>query len=168
MKRSDFSSMNCSIARSLNIFGEWWTLLIVRDLFLGNNRFNGLQKNLGISKKVLVDRLSTLLEEGVIEKCETGTNRHFYKLTEKGLALEPILLSIMQWGDKWHYENQPPIMLKHNLCGEITEPALQCTHCKQPLHFKDVTGLRGPSMSDERYQHWQDFKLWIAKNSEDA
>ena len=103
MRRQRFASMACPIARSLDIIGEWWTLLIVRDLARGINRFDTLQEDLGIARNMLTVRLQTLLDHGVIERhCyQQRPERFEYHLTEKGAELTAVLRALKQWGERW-------------------------------------------------------------------
>src|ERR671933_359102 len=103
MQRTTFSTMACSIARSLDVVGEPWTPLVIRDLWLGRNKFDEIQRNLGISRKVLTQRLQTLLNEGVVERKPylREPERFEYVLTEKGDDLMNVLLALMAWGDRW-------------------------------------------------------------------
>lgn len=156
MKRTDFSAMACSAARTLDIIGEWWTLLIIRDLFLGNRRFSGLQTGLGISKKVLTDRLETLLAEDIVEMKPYGEagQRHEYHLTQKGRELGPVLLSLMAWGDKWVFEGRVPVELTHKKCGHRTTAVTVCSCCGEPINFGDLSGNPGETMPEKEQQRW--------------
>ena len=102
MKYKTFDHMNCSLAQTLNIVGERWTLLILRDAFFGTKRFSQFERSLGIAKNILSTRLNTLVDEGIMERREsTEDGRTEYVLTEQGLDLQPILLSMTHWGDKY-------------------------------------------------------------------
>jgi DNA-binding HxlR family transcriptional regulator len=102
MKYKTFDHMNCSLAQTLAIIGERWTLLILRDAFFGSCRFNQFERNLGIAKNILSTRLSMLIEEGILERREASEEKRTeYVLTEQGLALQPILLSMTHWGDRY-------------------------------------------------------------------
>lgn len=160
MKRTEFSGMYCSAARTLDIVGEWWTLLILRDLFLGNHRFNGLQKNLGISKKVLADRLETLLTEGIIslESYGEGGKRFEYRLTLKGQELGPVLLSLMAWGDKWIFNKKPPVELTHTTCGQPTTVETVCSSCGKPINFPNLEGRPGTGVPEQERERWRQLK----------
>ena len=92
--------MNCSLAQTLDVIGERWTVLILRDAFFGTTRFDDFRKRLGVARNILADRLRHLVEEGVLAKSGGGSRRTEYRLTEKGLDLFPILLAIAHWGDK--------------------------------------------------------------------
>lgn len=100
MKLKSFEHFNCSLAQTLSVIGEHWTLLIIRDVFFGLRRFDQFQKDLGIARNILSDRLKKLVEAGVLEKSE-GTGHPEYRLTDKGLALQPILVAMTQWGDEF-------------------------------------------------------------------
>src|ERR1700747_1813587 len=109
MLKRDYDGQNCSVARALEIVGERWTLLIVRDLFLGLRRFDQLQENLGIARNVLTDRLNRLVDEGIVERVRYSERpeRFEYRLTAKGRELGLVLLALMQWGDR-HISTKPP------------------------------------------------------------
>jgi DNA-binding HxlR family transcriptional regulator len=98
MKLKTFEHFNCSLAQTLSVIGEHWTMLIIRDAFFGLRRFDEFQKNLGIARNVLSDRLKKLVRAGVLSKSE-GPGHPEYRLTEKGLALQPIMIAMTQWGD---------------------------------------------------------------------
>ncbi len=103
MRRQSFASMACPIARTLDIVGEWWTLLILRDLARGINRFDTLQQELGIARNILTVRLQTLLDHGLIERqCyQQRPERFEYRLTEKGVEMNAVLQALKQWGERW-------------------------------------------------------------------
>ncbi|MGO4329493.1 winged helix-turn-helix transcriptional regulator [Cupriavidus sp. 2TAF22] len=115
--------MNCSIARALEQVGEWWTLLIVRECALGTTRFDDFQDHLGIARNVLTARLNRLIEHGVLDKvlAEGSERRTEYRLTEKGEALYPVLIALMQWGDKWCGHEAPLRLVEHS-SGLPVEP----------------------------------------------
>lgn len=108
--KTDLSALNCSLARSLEIVGDWWTLLIVRDAFLGIRRFGDFQKSLGIAKNILAARLEGLTANGVLERGGPAS-RPTYQLTGKGHALLPAIVALMQWGDQWASAGNPPVIV---------------------------------------------------------
>lgn len=167
MKRSDFSNMACSTARTLDLIGEWWTPLIIRDLLLGNRRFEGLRKNLGISKKILTDRLQSLLASGIIVKrlYEQSPPRYEYVLTEMGEELGPILLAMVSWGDKWLSGGKPPLKITHNDCGQTLKVQVVCAACGKPVNFNDNTAKPGPGMSKEQAAIWLNLKKEISSQN---
>jgi DNA-binding HxlR family transcriptional regulator len=123
MYRKTFDGMNCSIARALDQVGEWWSLLIVRECTLGTTRFDDFQRRLGIARNVLTARLNRLVEHGVLDKvvAEGSERRTEYRLTEKGEALYPVLVALMQWGDQW-CEHKAPLRLVEHRSGKPVEP----------------------------------------------
>jgi DNA-binding HxlR family transcriptional regulator len=146
MQRTDFGEMACSIARTLDVIGEPWSPLILRDVWAGFSRFEQLQEDLGISRKVLTERLNHLVEHGVLERRPYDRRpRYDYVLTEKGAELVGLLMVMVAWGDKWLAGNAgPPVLYRHHACGELTRVDLRCAHCGQPLHSSDVELLPGP------------------------
>jgi DNA-binding HxlR family transcriptional regulator len=149
MKRSTVDHLNCSIARSLEILGEWWTMLVLRDAFFGVRRFEDFIADLRISRGILTDRLSTLVEHGILERVryQERPDRFEYRLTDKGRYLFPVLMALMHWGDTWlspHEVGGAPVVITHDACGhDITGP-MQCPHCHQPVDVRDVTAQAGP------------------------
>ena len=109
MLRRDYLGQNCSIARTLELVGDRWTLLVIRDVFLGRRRFDELSESLGVATNVLSDRLNRLVNEGILvrEPQEERPDRFEYRLTDKGRALNVVLLALMQWGDR-HISAKPP------------------------------------------------------------
>ena len=108
--KTDLSELNCSLARTLEVVGDWWTLLIVRDAFLGVRRFGDFQNSLGIAKNILSVRLQRLAANGILER-GGSEKRPAYQLTERGRALLPALVALMQWGDRWVSANKPPVIV---------------------------------------------------------
>jgi DNA-binding HxlR family transcriptional regulator len=113
MLKRGYEGQNCSIARTLEIVGERWTLLIIRDVFLGLRRFDQLQESLGVARNVLTDRLSRLVEEGILERVQYNERppRFEYRLTDKGRQLNVALTALRQWGDQ-HLSQKPPRLLR--------------------------------------------------------
>jgi len=124
--------MRCSVARTLDVIGEWWTMLIMRDAFKGVTRFEDFHRNLGIARTVLSTRLDRLVEAGIFTRRPYSDHppRSEYLLTEKGRDLFPVLVTLMQWGDRWTADDDgPPLRLVHEPCGHDTSPRLACEHC---------------------------------------
>ena len=141
MKWQELADQHCSVARSLAVVGDRWTLMIVRDLFLGASRFDTLQRQLGISRTILTDRLGLLEKEGVVRKLayQDKPVRYKYLLTEKGLDLYPVIIGLMHWGDK-HYAGEagPPIIHHHVNCDHDFEPVVSCSECGEALNPLDT------------------------------
>jgi DNA-binding HxlR family transcriptional regulator len=136
MKRTSFADMHCSIARTLEVVGEWWTLLILRDAFRGVSRFDDFQQGLGIARNVLTARLTTLVNHGILERhrYQEHPGRYEYRLTERGLDLFPVIASLLRWGDRWAADpDGPPVVLVHEACGHDAQPVLTCSHCGSPV-----------------------------------
>jgi DNA-binding HxlR family transcriptional regulator len=151
MRRVSFADMDCSIARSLEVLGEWWTLLIVRDAFFGVTRFEEFQSRLGIARNILTTRLDTLVDSGVLERrsYDEARSRYDYVLTEKGRALWPVLTTIRQWGDDWVVEpGLEPVRMVHTGCGAHTRAELACEHCGEWLTLAEVRAVPGPGLEE--------------------
>ncbi|MFI5610285.1 winged helix-turn-helix transcriptional regulator [Amycolatopsis sp. NPDC051903] len=149
MRRKSFADFDCSIAQTLEVVGEWWTLLIVRDLFgfKGHNRFEELQEDLGISRNILTERLEGLIRNGVVEKRAYQENppRYEYHLTRKGKDLFPIMMALLNWGDKWATgPDGPPVLLHHTTCDHDAHAVATCSHCGEPFTGRTVEGRDAP------------------------
>ena len=141
MKWNELASEDCSLARSLAVLGDRWTLLILRDAFLRVRRFDDFQERLGIARRVLAERLSVLVEQGVLTKVayQERPTRYEYRLTKKGLGLYPVILSLVHWGDE-HYAGRqgPPVHHRHKTCGHRFQSVLCCSECGEAVGAKDV------------------------------
>ncbi len=147
MRKVSFADMNCSIAQTLELVGEWWSLLIVRDVFLGVRRFDEFVERLGISRNVLTDRLDQLVAAEILERrpYDPGRGRYDYVLTERGRALWPVLTALRQWGDEWLVgEGNEPIVLRHVGCGQVTHVEAACSECGERLDARSVRAEPGP------------------------
>lgn len=130
--RIDLSDFECSVARTLDLVGDKWTLLVIRDAFYGVRRFEDFTRDLGIARNVLTDRLGRLVEAEILEKqqYEQRPPRHEYRLTRKGRELFGVLLTLMHWGDTWAPADEgPPVDLIHHDCGEATHAVASCARC---------------------------------------
>ena len=150
MKRASFEDMHCSVAQALEIVGEWWTLLIIRDCFMGVTRFSDFQEDLGIARNVLATRLDRLVEAGVLVQVPYQQHplRHDYKLTEKGRDLWHLLTALRQWGDRWEAPDGPPVQLVHRTCGNIASAEPVCSECGEPMDPFNVRAVAGPGDTD--------------------
>jgi DNA-binding HxlR family transcriptional regulator len=147
MQRTQFGEMACSIARTMDVIGEPWSPLIVRNIYIGITRFDQLQQSLGISRKVLAERLRWLTDTGVLARREYSAKpaRSEYVLTDKGLELFDVLMVMVRWGDRWLAgEAGPPVLYRHHACGQISHVDLHCSVCDQPMHATDIDVLPGP------------------------
>jgi DNA-binding HxlR family transcriptional regulator len=152
MLGNDYSSQTCSIAGALEVVGERWSLLLVRNVFLGLRRFDQMQANLGIARNVLQARLTKLVDQGVLEKrlYQQHPPRHEYRLTEKGLDLWPTVVALMQWGDRYAAPSAgPPVLLEHRDCGGRVDEHRTCEKCGKPLSVREARALPGPGASPD-------------------
>src|SRR5215472_10729049 len=141
MRWQDLARENCSLARTLAVIGDRWTLLILRDAFLRVRRFEDFERSLKIARRVLSERLSLLVEEGILARVpyQEKPTRYEYRLTDKGLDLYPAILSLVHWGDK-HYANRngPPVIHRHIKCGHDFRSVLTCSECGEPVIAREV------------------------------
>ncbi|MEW9552587.1 winged helix-turn-helix transcriptional regulator [Nonomuraea sp. NPDC050783] len=146
MTRTSLAGVTCSIARAADVVGDAWSLLIMRDVLVGITRFDDLATDLGISRKILAARLSRLVEEGILvrERYQDRPPREHYLATGKGRELYPVLLALMNWGDRWYAgEDGPPVRIRHLDCGHDTAPVTACAHCGTELTTDNTTQLPG-------------------------
>lgn len=146
MKWDDVDQQVCSVARALSVVGERWTLLIVRDAFKGTRRFDEFYRNLGVTRHRLAERLNGLVAAGVMTKVPYTDRpvRYEYRLTRKGLALYPVLLTLSHWGDEWLAGPEgAPTEYWHSRCGKVTQPQATCAHCGDPLRPEEVVARHG-------------------------
>jgi DNA-binding HxlR family transcriptional regulator len=147
MQRTRFGDLACSIARTLDVIGEPWSPLILRDIYVGINRFEQIQQELDISRKVLTERLKWLVEKEVLQRHAYSERppRYEYRLTAKGLELCDLLLVMVRWGDRWTAgEAGPPVLYQHHACGQVSHVELRCSVCAEPMRATDVDVLPGP------------------------
>jgi DNA-binding HxlR family transcriptional regulator len=140
----------CSIARALEVLGERWTLLVVRDALLGVRRFDDFQHSLGVARNVLTDRLKRLVEAGVLERVpyQDRPQRFEYQLTAIGYELATPVVGLMHWGDRHLAEpGGPPRLTRHRECGGALQTALVCADCGQSVSPADLDVLPGPGLS---------------------
>jgi DNA-binding HxlR family transcriptional regulator len=123
--KTDLSELNCSLARTLEVVGDWWTLLIIRDAFLGVRRFGDFRKSTGIAKNILTVRLERLAANGIVDR-GGPERRPVYQLTERGRALLPAVVALMQWGDQWVSANKPPVIVTDEKGRPVASVELSC------------------------------------------
>jgi DNA-binding HxlR family transcriptional regulator len=141
--------LNCSIFRAMDVLSDRWTILVLREAFTGVRRFTEMQRDLGVARNVLTDRLNTLVDAGVLERVQYQERpvRHEYRLTEMGRDLQPALMTLMQWGDRHLSPHGPPALVEHTACGHDTDALLVCSHCREPLTTRNVRLKPGPGLS---------------------
>jgi DNA-binding HxlR family transcriptional regulator len=146
-RRQWVSNEVCSVAQTLEIVGERWTMLLLREAFLGTRRFEGFQHNIGCARNILSDRLHKLVGNGILERRRYHDRppRFEYRLTQKGIDLYPILVTLMRWGDRYVADERgPAIVLEHKACGHETTPELVCSHCGERVHARTMRARVGP------------------------
>jgi DNA-binding HxlR family transcriptional regulator len=147
VKRTSFAAWPCSIARTVDLVGDWWTPLVLREAFYGVTRFDEFERTLGIGRNVLAQRLNRLVEVGMIDRVAYQHNppRHDYVLTEMGREFFPVLAAIHRWGDRWLATDAgPPVVLHHDTCGHDTYAEVVCARCREPLLVDEVSARLGP------------------------
>lgn len=155
MRWDDLGNETCSVARTLSVIGDRWTLIILRDCFMGVRRFDEFEQSLKVTRHVLADRLKKLVNEGVLRKEPYGDApvRHQYRLTEKGFALYPILMSIVHWGDNHKADARgAPIVHRHKTCGHQMHGELVCSECGEVLDARAVEAMAGPGFTSPAKQ----------------
>jgi DNA-binding HxlR family transcriptional regulator len=147
--RAAFSAQNCSVARTLSVVGEKWTLLVLREAFYGVRRFSDFQANLGIARNLLTARLTTLVDHGILDRQAyqepNSRARQEYRLTPKGRDLLPAIIALMQWGDTYLADDiGPAVIIEHNECGGPVHTELRCAHDHGPLTARQTHPIPGP------------------------
>jgi DNA-binding HxlR family transcriptional regulator len=141
MKRTGFATWPCSIARSVDLLGDWWTPLVLREAFLGVRRFDDMQRSLGIGRNVLTQRLKRLVDEGMLDRVryQEKPDRYEYVLTEKGRDFYPVLAAMSAWGDRWLSGDEgPPVIFHHKPCDHDMSAKVVCSECGEEIKVRDV------------------------------
>ena len=158
MKRISFSDRRCSLAQSLEVIGEWWTLLIIREAYFGTRRFSDFQSRLGIARNVLSERLERLVVNDLLKKepASPGAKRAHYRLTDKGRDLLPVVVALVQWGDRWvSGPENAPVRLIDRATGDAIGDIRVQTKDGRPLALHDIGLEPGPGADEairERFQ----------------
>jgi DNA-binding HxlR family transcriptional regulator len=163
MQHKNLGNMQCPIARSLERVGEWWSILILRDAFLGSTRFDQFQKSLGIAPNMLTRRLNTLVESGLLERRRYSERppRYEYVLTERGRDFRPVLWTLVAWGNKHFAPEGESVVLVDAQTGERAEPVLVDKRSGRQMRHPDFTTTSGPAADErtrERYARYE--KEW--------
>lgn len=149
MKWENIGGQTCSVARTLSVIGDRWTLWVLRCAFLGARRFDDFQAESGISRHLLSERLSRLVDEGIFRKNLYNEHppRYEYRFTQKGMELYPVMYALLGWGDKYKAEETgPPVLLQHKTCGHVNTPHMVCSHCGEPSPPDSLNLLPGPGL----------------------
>ena len=152
MELKSFAGMDCSVAQCLEVVGDRWTMLILRDAFMGVTRFEDLQRRLGISRNILQLRLSKLVDADVLVRVPYSEHppRYDYRLTDKGRDLWPVLTAMRQWGDRYAAPAGPPVEIIHKTCSSRCDAVLVCDSCGERLGPRDVRAVPGEGRTFER------------------
>jgi DNA-binding HxlR family transcriptional regulator len=144
MLKRDYPTQYCSMASTLEIIGERWTILIVRDIFLGVRRFDDLQRKLGVARNILQTRLERLVDHGILVKrpYQERPVRYEYRLTAKGADLWPVLVSLLHWGDRHAIDGEPPVVLVHRECGGELDDRRRCVACGADVSVTEAQAVR--------------------------
>jgi DNA-binding HxlR family transcriptional regulator len=141
MRWADIADTRCSIARALSVVGDRWTLLVLREAFLGTTRFEDYRAHTGAARHLVAERLSHLVEHGVLERVPYSERppRFEYRLTPKGDGLYPVIVGLLAWGDHWMaHDDGPSMTVVHEPCGATVTPELRCPSCEGPVDVADV------------------------------
>src|SRR3954468_23923624 len=147
MRRTSFAHWPCSVARTMDLLGDAWTPLVLREAFYGIRRFDEFQQELGIARNTLTDRLRRLVDEGLLEQrhYQDEPRRYDYVLTEKGRDFFGVLAAMSRWGDRWLAGDEgAPVAFHHDTCGHDTEAEVVCAVCREPLRAEDTSMRMGP------------------------
>ena len=161
MKSNKYDVMNCSTAKALELIGEWWTMLILREAFFGTRRFEDFQKHLGIARNILTARLKKLSDSGVLERVpvKEGAKRHEYRLTPMGRDLYPTLIAMTQWGDRWLHKAGAPVRFVEHATGEDIADVAILSKDGRVLDARDMVLLPGPGANEETIERLRLLKL---------
>ena len=150
VRRTDTSTWPCTIARSVDVLGDHWNLLLIRQACLGTRRFDDFQAALGIGRNILSQRLNRLVDEGLLTRVEYQPNppRHEYRLTDKGREVYPILAAMAAWGERWLSGPEgTPLVLHHATCDHDMRAVVVCSECNEPLNVREVLAKPGPGFA---------------------
>ena len=150
MKRTDTSEWPCTIARSVSVLGDHWNLLIIRQACLGSRRFEEFQAALGIGRNILTQRLTRLVDEGLLARVpyQDHPPRVDYRLTDKGREVYPILAAMAAWGERWMTGPEgTPLVLHHTTCDHDMHAVVVCSECSESLDVREVRALPGPGLA---------------------
>src|SRR3979409_371974 len=155
MKWDALEEEPCSLARTIGVIGDRWSLLILRECFLRTRRFEGFQSALGITRHLLAERLKKLVRQGVLRRIpyQESPKRHEYILTQKGLDLYPVMMALVHWGDTHMVDERGrPLLHEHRKCGKTFDPVMICSECGEPLLAKEVHTHPGPAQAEAGLQ----------------
>ena len=152
MHKADLSALPCSLARTLQVVGEWWTLLVLRDVCFGWTRFEEIHEHLGVARNILTVRLDSLVANGMVTRVryQQRPDRFEYLPTAMARDFVPVLLAMVAWGDRWVSPDGPPVLFVHTPCGHTTTATVACSACGEPLAGGELTVQRGPGLPGDQ------------------
>jgi DNA-binding HxlR family transcriptional regulator len=153
MRASELVKMTCTVARSVDVIGDPWTMMIIKELFLGQRRFDAIQTYTGVSPHLLSVRMKRLEKHGIVQRLvyQQRPVRYEYRLTEKGLDLWTILIAFKDWSAKWsEWPAGEPLAIRHKACSHVTPLKVVCSHCNEPINARDVRTEMSAGMIAER------------------
>lgn len=152
MGRASLSLQTCTVARSVALVGNEWSILILRETFMGSRRFDDFLRQTGMSSHLLSQRLKALEADGILrrEAYSERPPRYEYRLTEKGRDLWPVIVAIKQWGDRWLIDGDSPVAIEHKNCGQVTRVEMTCACCGEPMQARDAIPRLSISLEQER------------------
>ncbi len=168
MREHEIGELSCSLAHGISVIGDAWTLLLLRELFLGSRRFEQFQAQTGMAPRLLSERIKRLLEAQIIVRhpYQQRPQRFEYRLSDKGLELYPVIVALSRWGSRWADKPQQAesVQLQHIPCGQACEPVLVCSACHAPLHAREVRVTLSPALAEQRRQRQQAFMQRVRVN----
>ncbi len=172
MARNKIDSLNCSLAETLNLIGEWWTILVLREAFFGTRRFEDFQQHLGIARNILTARLNSLCDSGILQRVpvKQGAKRHEYRLTTMGRDLLTVIIVLTQWGDRWLDQEQgPPVKFVELNSGEEIQEVCVLSKQGRKLKTRDLAMIPGSGATDENRQRLELIATaWKARLQQEA
>lgn len=147
VRTTSFAGWPCTIARTADLLGDGWTLLVLREVYYGETRFDAFIASLGIARSTLTDRLRKLVDAGLLERREYQIEpvRHEYVLTESGAEFFAVMAAMKTWGDRWmHRGKELPVTLSHEPCGHELEAKVVCAHCGDSVRLEHTQAHAGP------------------------
>lgn len=153
MSRSDLAAQTCTLAQAVSLIGDEWSILILRELFLGTRRFDEFGRQTGMSSHLLSVRLKKMEKAGILRRraYSERPTRYEYHLTEMGRGLWPVVVSLKQWGDQWLGDGETHVHLEHKSCGQISRPRMTCDICGEPMTAVDAKAHLSDTYAGERH-----------------
>ena len=166
MKKPELLASHCSVAKAASVLGDTWTILVIRELFLGSHRFEEIQAQTGASSATVANRLQRIVDHGIAQRVRYSEKppRSEFRLTRKGAELWPVIVSMMQWGDRWlRGRSRPPLRIVHHVCGHDDGYDLVCRHCGEAPAIAGSAPQIAPILQRERDANRREFDRSIGR-----